>query len=108
MLLRKDIIKQDRQARSTMFLDHRPSSSSVRKCVSPAGTLSPNGSFVIKQTPMQLYPKMFKVRVNDKVLGKSFKRAGKIDVAGYMEDTDRMVHHSRHISEAAMGSGPSE
>lgn len=57
---------------------------------------------------MQLYPKMFKVRVNDKVLGKTFKRAGKIDVAGYMEDTDRMVHHSRHHSETKTSGRPSE
>jgi len=46
---------------------------------------SPTGSFFIKQNPMQVYPKMPKVKVGDLQLGKKFSMKGKDDVYTYME-----------------------
>ena len=59
--------------------------------VSPPPQISPANDFLIKQNPMQLYPKMPKVRVGDLQLGRKFSRQGKDDVQSYMERTERMV-----------------
>ena len=53
--------------------------------------ISPGDDFLIKQNPMQLYPKMPKVRVGDLQLGRKFSRKGKDNVQSYMEQTERMV-----------------
>ena len=59
-------------------------------------TVSQNGSFTVKMTPMQLYPKMLKRVVYDKQLGGKFRMAGREDVNSYMEKTDKMINHTRY------------
>ena len=60
------------------------------------GHISPKNGFHIKYTPMQLYPKMLKVKVAAKQLGKKFQRVtAKENVKAYMQQTERMVKHNQ-------------
>ena len=69
--------KKKHAASSTSALNGNSTSSLAQHTAtavaeSTESKVSPNNNFHIKYTPMQLYPKMLKVKVIDKQLGKKF------------------------------------